>query len=173
MINIVRTKLEGVLLITPERTEEDFRGEIVEMYNQKVYKEAGIEVDFVQDNIMTSSKHVLRGFHGDSKTWKLVSCLYGKFYLVVANCDEESKSFGRWEAFVLSDRNRKQVLVPPKFGLAHLVLSDVEVFSYKLSEYHDPRGQFTYKWNDPRFKVWWPIKNPILSRRDEEGKYVD
>lgn len=170
-MEIIKTKLDGVLMVKPD-IAEDFRGGYVETYNEKEYKEKGIGVDFVQDDISWSSKHVLRGLHGDDHTWKLISCTFGKFYFVVVNCDEASKDFGKWDSFVLSDRNHSQVLVPPKFGNGHLALSDQIVFHYKQSHYYDPKGQFTYRYDDPRFKIWWPIKNPIVSRRDEEGKYA-
>jgi dTDP-4-dehydrorhamnose 3,5-epimerase len=171
MIEVSKTKLDKVLLIKPE-VYEDFRGEYVELYSEKLYEEKGIPVKFVQDDISVSKKDVLRGLHGDTKTWKLVSCLHGKFYLVVANCDEKSKNFGKWESFVLSDKNRYQVLIPPLHGNGHLVLSDMTVFHYKQSTYYSPKTQFTYKWDDPRFKIWWPIKHPILSQRDEVGHYI-
>ena len=73
---------------------------------------------------------------------------------------------------MLSDVNRLQILVPPKYGNAHLILSDKAIFHYKQSTHYNPAKQFTYKWNDPKFNIWWPIKNPILSQRDEEGHYV-
>jgi len=171
-MEIVKTKLAGVLLIKPD-VFDDFRGGYVETYNAKLYKERGIAIDFVQDDISWSSQHVLRGIHGDDHTWKLISCPRGRFYFVVVNCDEQSKDFGQWESFVLSDRNHFQVLVPPKFGNAHLALTPEIIFHYKQSHYYDPQGQFTYRWNDERFKIRWPIKNPILSRRDEEGHYVE
>lgn len=171
MIRVSKTKLDGVLLIEPD-VFEDFRGHYVETYNEALYSENGVNIHFVQDDISVSTKHVLRGIHGDKNTWKLISCLYGKFYLAVVNCDESSKDFGKWQAFTLSDRNRLEVLVPPKYGNAHLILSDNAIFHYKQSTYYDPKGQFTYRWDEPRFNVWWPIKNPILSERDETGKFL-
>lgn len=167
-MKVLKTQLDGVLLIELD-TFEDFRGEYVETYNERLYKENGINVKFVQDDISVSSKHVLRGIHGDAETYKLISCLYGKFYLVVVNCDKQSKDFSKWQSFVLSDKNRLQVLVPPKYGNAHLVLSEMSIFHYKQSTYYDRSRQFTYKWDDPRFNIWWPIKNPILSQRDESA----
>lgn len=166
MIEVAKTKLDKVLLIKPY-IFEDHRGEYIETYNEAMYSENGIDVKFVQDDISVSSKHVLRGIHGDDQTWKLVSCLYGKFYLVVVNCDKQSIDFGKWQSFVLSDKSRFQVLVPPKYGNAHLVLSDMTIFHYKQSTYYEPSKQFTYKWNDTKLKIWWPIKNPILSIRDQ------
>lgn len=166
MINISKTQLEGVLVIKPD-IFEDFRGQYVETYGEKTYRENGIDIKFIQDDISVSSRNVLRGIHGDEKTWKLVSCLYGKFYLVVVNCDKDSANFGKWQSFLLSDENRLQILIPPKHGNAHVVLSDSAIFHYKQSTEYDRASQFTYKWNDPKFNIWWPVKNPILSQRDE------
>lgn len=173
MITLEKTQLEGVRLIKLDRFE-DCRGYYVETYNEEIYRNKNdIDIKFIQDDISISSKHVLRGIHGDAETWKLISCLYGSFYLVVINYDEKSSDFGKWEAFTLSDMNCLQVLVPPKYGNGHLVLSDKAIFHYKQNTYYDPKGQFTVLWNDPRFNIWWPIKTPILSRRDECGHFVD
>ena len=171
-MQVRKTKLDGVLVIKPE-VFEDFRGQYVETYNEELYSKNGVPAKFVQDDISVSSRHVLRGIHGDAETWKLVSCMYGKFYLVVVNCDKESPAFGKWESFVLSDVNRLQVLIPPKHGNGHVVLSDQAIFHYKQNTYYNPKGQFTYKWDDPRLKIWWPVKNPLLSQRDELGRFVE
>lgn len=167
MIKVSKTNLEGVLLIKPE-VFKDFRGQFVETYNEKLYRKEGINVKFIQDDIALSTKNVLRGIHGDNRTWKLLSCLYGKIYFVVVNCDKESENFGKWQSFILSDINRLQVLVPPKHGNAYFVLTDAAIFHYKQSTYYQGMGkQFAYKYNDPRFQISWPRKNPILSKRDE------
>ncbi len=171
-MQITKTKLDGVLLIKPD-VFEDFRGQYVETYNEQLYRENGIAVKFVQDDISVSSRHILRGIHGDAETWKLVSCLYGKFYLVVVNCDKTSADFGKWQSFVLSDGNRHQVLIPPQHGNGHVVLSEQAIFHYKQNTYYNPKGQFTYVWNDPQLNIWWPIKDPLLSQRDEAGRFVD
>ena len=167
MIEVSKTSLDGVLVIKPPTIFEDFRGTYVETYNLELYKEAGIAIDFAQDDISVSSRHVLRGIHGDQETWKLVSCLMGKFYLVVVNWDESSSQWGKWESFVLSDRNHLQVLIPPNFGNGHVVLSEQAIFHYKQSTYYDRASQFTIPWNDPKLSIWWPVKDPILSRRDQ------
>lgn len=169
-LNITETKLQGVLLIKPPTIFEDFRGSYIELYNEEIYKNAGILVDFKQDDISTSKKNVLRGIHGDSTTWKLVSCLYGSFYLVVVDCKKDSKQFMQWESFELSDANREQVLIPPGFGNGHLILSDRAIFHYKQSTFYDRESQFTYLWNDPKLNIRWPTSNPILSLRDSGGK---
>jgi len=168
-MNVAKTKLGGVLLIKPPTHFEDFRGEYVELYNEELYNKAGIEIKFVQDDISTSTRHVLRGLHGDQATWKLVTCLQGTFYLVVLDYRKDSPQFGQWEAFTLSDKNRLQVLIPPGFGNGHLVMSEQSIFHYKQSTYYNRPGQFTICWNDPAFKIFWPINNPVVSQRDLTG----
>ena len=161
------SKLDGVKIITPPTNFEDFRGSYVELYNRRLYEEAGINIEFIQDDISTSRRHVLRGIHGDASTWKLISCLHGAFYLVVINNDPTSSQYRKWQGFTLSDSNRVQVLVPPKFGNGHLVLTELAIFHYKQTTEYNRAGQFTIVWDDPEFKIWWPVKQPILSMRDE------
>lgn len=166
MIKIEQTGLDGVLHIKPY-VFEDFRGHYVETYNDKIYKEAGIDLKFIQDDVSVSSRNVLRGIHGDTVTHKLLSCLHGKIYFVVVNCDKGSDQFGRWQSFILTDTAYNQVLVPPGYGNGYFVLSDKAVFSYKQTTYYDRSKQFTYLWNDPKFNIFWPVDNPILSARDK------
>ena len=147
---------------------EDFRGDIYTTWNSEEYP----KLNWRLDKFSHSRKNTLRGLHGDDKTWKLISCLYGKFYFVVADADPNSKTFGQWQSFVFSDRNKYQVLVPPNHANGHLALSHKIVFHYKQSTYYDPKGQFTYRFDDPKFNIWWPDKNPILSMRDDLGRYV-
>jgi len=166
-MDVKRTELDGVLLITPPTIFEDFRGQYVEIYNRVLYNEAGITVDFIQDDISMSTHKVLRGLHGDQGTWKLVSCLHGKFYLIVVNNDPASPQYKKWTSFTLSDTNRQQVLIPPKHGNGHVVLSDTAIFHYKQNTEYDRAGQFTILWNDPSYNFWWPISDPIVSQRDQ------
>lgn len=166
-MKVEEAKLQGIKLITPPTNFEDFRGSYVEIYNDRLYRDAGITQDFIQDDISTSRQHVLRGIHGDATTWKLVTCLHGAFYLIVVNNDPESPQYKQWQSFTLSDRNRLQVLIPPKFGNGHLVLSETAIFHYKQTTEYNRSGQFTILWNDPRYQFWWPIKQPMLSTRDE------
>ena len=167
-MKIAKTKLDNVLIIEPD-VFRDLRGQNVKIYNQALYQKNGINVKFIGDDFSVSKKNVLRGIHGDDKTWKLISCLSGKFYLVVVNCDDSSKDFGKWQSFILSDKNRLQVLVPPKYGNAHLIQSSKAIFYYKQSVYYNQSKQFTYRWDDTLFKIKWPIKKPILSERDKSA----
>jgi dTDP-4-dehydrorhamnose 3,5-epimerase len=166
VIEVAKTSLDGVLLVRPPTVFEDFRGTYVETWNKRLYEAAGIRLDWVQDDISTSTRHVLRGLHGDDVTWKLVSCLHGRLYLVVVNCDAGSPQHRKWEAFTLSDENRLQVLIPPKFANGHVVMSDVAVFHYKQTTEYDRARQFTVRWDDRTLDLWWPLCDPILSRRD-------
>ena len=120
-------------------------------------------------------KNVLRGLHGDKKTWKLVSCVYGKVFFVVVNFQKKSKNFLKKQTFILSHQNRKQILVPPYFINGYLCISEKCVFHYKLSykgNYSDINEQFSVKWNDPTLKINWPIKKPIISKRDMNSSYI-
>jgi len=169
------TKMKNVLLFK-RYAHEDHRGTYEELYNKRDYGEAikkhiGYDIDFLEDDIAVSSKHVLRGIHGDDRTWKLVSCLRGRYYIVVVNCEVASDNFGQWQSFVLSAENKKQVLVPPNHGHAYVVMTDDAIFHYKQScIYRGQENQFTYKWDDPKFDIWWPIANPIISKRDRSGR---
>jgi len=164
-MKIEKTLLENVLLIKPD-IFEDHRGQFIEIYNKKEFKKNGIDTDFVQDDISTAAKNILKGIHGDFVTKKFISCLYGKLYFVILDYRKESKSFGAWQSFILSDRNRHQILIPPGFGNGFLSLEDNSIFSYKQSTYYDRSKQFTVKWDDERFNIFWPCDKPILSLRD-------
>ena len=165
-MRVETTELNGVIKVTPPTIFEDFRGTYIETYNRDLYREHCVDVDFKQDDISRSRKNVLRGIHGDQSTWKLVSCLFGAFYLVVVNNDPSSSEYRKWTSFTLSDDNKQQVLIPPKFGNGHLVLSEEAIFHYKQNSNYDRQSQFTLKWNDPDLAIWWPITNPIISIRD-------
>jgi len=143
---------------------EDFRGELYTLFKQDDH-----ELVFNHDKVSISRKHVLRGLHGDSKSWKHISCLAGEVLLVVVDNRPESENYLKWDSIVLSSKNRKSVLVPPMFANGHFVLSDEATFFYKWAypgAYPDVQDQFTLKWNDPRIGIHWPISNPLLSKRD-------
>lgn len=165
-IIIEKTSLDGVIIIVPPTRFEDFRGSYVETYNEEIYKYAGIHQRFIQDDVSISRHNVLRGIHGDTRTWKLVSCLFGSIYLIVVNNDLNSSSYRQWASFTLSDKNNLQVLIPPNFGNGHLVLSESAIFHYKQTTDYDRDTQFTIKWDDPNFNFWWPTWSPLVSLRD-------
>ena len=133
------------------------------------------KIKFKHDKFSLSKKNVLRGLHGDTKTWKLVSCPYGKFLLVVVNFNKNSKDFLKYHKWVLSQKNGVQILIPPNYANGHLCLSKECLFHYKLSykgSYADTNKQFSLRWNDPKLKIKWKIKKPILSERDKNSKLI-
>tara|TARA_Y100000310_G_scaffold335859_1_gene418949 strand:+ start:14602 stop:15117 length:516 start_codon:yes stop_codon:yes gene_type:complete len=165
------TNLDGVKMITPEKFE-DHRGSYIELYDSDKFNSNVHEVDFVQDDISISRKNVLRGLHGDYETTKLVMVLKGTGYAIIADNRENSPTYKQWQSFILSGENRSQLLLPPGLGNSILALDEEIVYYYKQNTHFVDGQQFTIKWNDPSWDFWWPIKNPVLSMRDERGVYV-
>ena len=133
------------------------------------------KVYFKHDKFSLSKKNVLRGLHGDKKTWKLISCPYGKFFIVVVNLEKKSRSYLKSKSWILSHENGLQLLVPPNYANGHLCLSDYCLFHYKLSykgSYFGHRQQFSIRWNDPKLNIKWPKKKIILSKRDKNSKFL-
>lgn len=170
-VTVEKTSLDEVLLLTPSMFR-DHRGTYVETYNIEDYLVNGIDVKFVRDDISTSAKGVLRGIHYDDKTWKLIQCMFGKIFFVVADMRKDSRNYLKWVSFMLDDVSRQQVLVPPGFGNGHLVLSDSCIFHYKMSEYYDPANERGVRWDDPKLGIPWPVKNPVLSEKDSNTNYL-
>lgn len=157
-------KIKDVKVFTPD-VYTDFRGDLWTLWKKENY---GLK--FNHDKVSTSRKHVLRGIHGDNKSFKLITCLFGEIYFVVVDNREESPTYKQWDWLILDDKKRKQVLIPPRVGNGFLVLSENSVFHYKWSyqgDYPDVDQQFTIKWNDPEYNIYWPINSPILQFRDK------
>ena len=143
----------------------DYRGDY-----WTTWKDEDFDLIFNHDKVSTSGHGVLRGIHGDNKSWKLVTCLYGSIYFVIVDNRPTSDTYMLWEPMILDDKKRKQVLIPPGVGNGFFVLSDHCVFQYKWSyegEYPDVEEQFSLKWDDPKINIDWPVDNPILSKRDK------
>lgn len=142
-------------------TYNDFRGKIWSINLKKI--------KFNFSKFTYANKNSLRGFHGDNKTWKLVTCIYGKSFCVVVNFDKKSKLYLKKYYFNLSDKNKLSILLPPKMLLAWLTISKKCIFYYNMSfygEYNDVKKQISLKWNDKLIKAKWPITKPLLSKRD-------
>ena len=155
-------------IIQPNSKFKDHRGIYLETFNLKKFKNRFKNLKFVEDDFSINKQNVFKGIHGDNKTWKLVSCVYGKCISYIVNCNEKSKNFGKWEKFILSENNYFQILVPPKYGNSFLVKSKVAVYHYKQTQYYKGmKKQFTYKYNDPRIKLNLFSKNLIISDRDK------
>ena len=163
-------KIDGVYIITPTIAKDD-RGIIYTSYYDDNFKDfLPKDLHFKHDKFSSSKKNVLRGIHGDVKSWKLVTCVYGEIYQVVVDCREESPTYKQWETFTINSDNLQLILLPPKMGNAFFVKSELAIYHYKLAykgEYFNAEDQFTFKWNDPSIGIKWPDINPILSNRDK------
>ena len=162
--------IEGIKIITPSTHRED-RGEIWSSYTSKALdKLLPKNLSFKHDKFSRSYFNVLRGIHGDKKTWKLISCVHGDIFQVVVDMRTASRTFLKWQSFELNQTDQKMILMPPGIGNAFYVKSSQAVYYYKLAyegEYFDAKEQFTIPWNDPRLKIKWPTNQPILSKRDK------
>jgi len=150
----------------------DNRGDLWTVWNDTDFTP---KLNFNHDKVAKSKKNVIRGLHGDNKSWKLITCLYGEIFLVVVDFRKESETYLKTETFVLNDKNKMSVLVPPNFLNGHQVLSDDAVFFYKWSydgDYPDVNDQISIKWDDPKLNINWPLNNPILSERDLKSNYI-
>lgn len=163
-------KINGLVVIHPN-VFYDHRGENVQTFSsiemlEMLNKLNLPKLTFNVDSFSFSKKDVLRGFHGDAKAWKLVQCIQGSIQLVVIDL-REGETKDKVETFYLNERNRTQILIPSGCVNAHLCLSETCIFSYKLSDTYVPiEQQLHVKWNDPKYNVFWPVKEPIVSKRD-------
>ena len=168
--NIENSTIFSEVKIVKPSISEDLRGNIWTSY--KTSEISGIipnNVSFIHDKFSLSKKNVLRGIHGDHKTWKLVTCVFGKIFQVVVDLREQSLTYKKWESFTIDALQPKSILVPPGFGNAFFVLSSSAIYHYKLAysgDYIDSNDQFTHAWNDKLIGIQWPSKEPILSPRD-------
>ena len=143
----------------------DERGAIWTLFDQKDWDTA-----FLEDKLSISSENVLRGLHGDKSTHKLISCLSGKFFLVIADAREDSDTYGNVVSLIIDSESPKTIFVPAGCLNGHLSLTKQCIFWYKWSEnYRGPESQVTCKWDDKKLDIDWPCKNPILSERDKNG----
>ena len=173
-MKITRTKINGCLVIEP-KVFGDERGFFLETFQAERYKEmAGIELSFVQDNHSRSTKGVLRGLHFQKTKpqGKLVRVVRGEVFDVAVDIRKGSPTYGKWEGVWLSEENKKQFWLPP--GLAHgfVVTSETADFEYKCTDYYDPTDEGCLIWNDPDVGIDWPIEDPVLSEKDQQGSLL-
>lgn len=149
--------IEGLCVITPA-VHGDERGYFMETYNERDMKEAGFDIDFVQDNQSMSVKGVLRGLHFQKNypQCKLVRAVKGCVFDVAVDLREGSKTYGKWYGVELSEENRKQFLIPENFAHGFLVLSDVAEFCYKVNDFWHPNDEGGLAWNDQAIGIVWP-----------------
>jgi len=167
-MKVTQTSLAGVVIVEP-KIFPDARGFFVETYNKERYADAGIAIDFVQDNLSFSSKGVLRGLHYQKPyaQGKLVYVLQGEVWDVAVDIRHGSPTFGEWTAVTLSSENKKQFYIPPGFAHGFCVLSEKALFTYKCTELYHPECDAGVRWDDPDIGIKWPVAEPILSEKDK------
>lgn len=169
-MEVIKTPIEGLLIIEP-RVFEDARGFFEETYNEQRYRDAGIDVRFVQDNLSASCYGVVRGLHFQRPPYtqaKLVSCIVGSVLDVAVDLRKESPTFGQHVAVEISDKNHRQFFIPKGFAHGFSVLSERALFSYKCDELYHPESDGGILLSDPALNIDWriPEAERILSDKD-------
>ena len=171
-MEVLKTELEGVLVIKPDFFE-DSRGFFFESYNINKYTEAGIDFDFVQDNISKSQKGTIRGLHyqtGEYSQGKLCQVLTGRVLDVAVDIRSGSPTFGKYYSVELTSENHKQIWIPPGFAHGFSVLSEDTIFSYKCTASYSKKDERAILFNDPELNIDWKTENPIVSDKDLAAK---
>ena len=172
-ITVETTTIEGLKVITPT-VFGDERGYFMETYNYNDFKEAGIDMEFVQDNQSASKKGVLRGLHFQKEfpQDKLVRVIRGEVFDVVVDIRPGSKTYGQWFGVRLSEENKKMFFIPKNFAHGFLVLSDYAEFVYKCTDFYHPGDEGGIMWNDPDIGIDWPIEEGTeLTISDKDKKW--
>jgi dTDP-4-dehydrorhamnose 3,5-epimerase len=166
-MNVIETTLPGVVIIEP-KVFGDTRGFFYESFHNERYKECGLTLPFVQDNISQSSKNVLRGLHYqlEKPQGKLIWVMQGKVLDIAVDIRHGSPTFGQFVSVVLDAEKPQQIYIPPGFAHGFCVLSATAIFYYKCTDYYHPISEKGVIWNDADLKLPWPIDNPLLSSKD-------
>jgi dTDP-4-dehydrorhamnose 3,5-epimerase len=169
-MKIIETKLSDIKIFEP-KVFSDSRGFFLETWRKKNYEAAGVDLNFVQDNVSVSKKGVLRGLHYQypHSQGKLVQVLAGEVFDVAVDIRLGSPTFGKWVSVQLSETNHRQLYVPAGFAHGFCVISGKAIFSYKCTDYYDPAAEAGIIWDDPDMNIDWPVGKPELSEKD--GKY--
>ncbi len=173
-MKVIETKLHGCFIIEP-KVYDDERGFFLETFNSERYQRLlGIDFNFVQDNHSHSLNNVLRGLHFQKtkQQGKLVRAVKGEVYDVAVDIRKNSPTFSQWIGVTLSEKNKKQVWIPPGFAHGFLVTSEYADFEYKCSEYYDPDDEGSILWSDPALGIDWPSEDPKLSDKDSSALFL-
>jgi len=167
--------IEGLCAITPA-VHGDSRGYFMETYNAKEMREAGLDIEFVQDNQSCSRKGVLRGLHYQKHfpQSKLVRVIRGIVFDVAVDLRKDSDTFGKWHGEILAEENKKQFYIPKGFAHGFLVLSDIAEFCYKCDDFYRPDDEGGLAWNDPEIGIAWPkLEGEYRGGPMADGYFVD
>ena len=171
-IKVTTCEIEGLCVIEPT-VFKDERGYFMETYNQNDFKEAGLDMVFVQDNQSMSTRGVLRGLHYQKQfpQGTLVRVVRGTVFDVAVDLRTGSKTYGNWFGVELSAENKKQFYIPEGFAHGFLVLSDEAEFVYKCTDFYHPGDEGGMAWNDPEIGIEWPLQDGvelIISEKDQK-----
>ena len=164
------TPIKDLFIIEPKKYGDN-RGYFMETYKESVFKEAGLNYGFIQDNQSKSKKGVLRGLHFQKSypQAKLVRCIEGEVFDVAVDLRKGSPTYGKWEGVVLSAEKGNQFMIPRGFAHGFVVLSDTATFCYKCDELYHPEDEGGVMWNDPSIGVEWPgVGEILLSEKDKK-----
>ena len=167
-MEIIKTPLEGLLIIKPT-VFEDERGYFFESFNKEKFLQAGIELNFAQDNESKSRKDVVRGMHLQAPPFeqgKLVRVMRGSVLDVAVDVRKNSSTFGKWAAIELSGQNKWMYWIPPGFAHGFRTLEDDTIFFYKCTNVYNKDLERCFAWNDKDINIDWGITNPVISDRD-------
>jgi dTDP-4-dehydrorhamnose 3,5-epimerase len=167
MMKVVPTSLDGVFVIEP-RVFADDRGLFLETWQAQRYADVGVAASFVQDNFSRSVRGTLRGLHFQEPDGqgKLVQVTRGTVLDVVVDVRRGSPTFGKWIGVELTGDVPKQLWIPSGFAHGFCVTSDWADFSYKCTVAYSPANERSIRWNDPELAIDWPVREPLLSRKD-------
>jgi dTDP-4-dehydrorhamnose 3,5-epimerase len=172
-MKLIETAIPGPVIIEPQVFGDD-RGFFMESWNAKAFREAGLDLTFVQDNHSRSAKGVLRGLHfqNPNPQGKLVRVTAGRAWDVAVDLRRSSPTFGKWEGVELSAANKRMFWVPPGFAHGFVALEDGTDFLYRCTAFYEPAHEHSLLWNDPDVGIVWPLEGiePQLSGKDQAGK---
>ncbi|PBS12300.1 dTDP-4-dehydrorhamnose 3,5-epimerase [Lysobacteraceae bacterium NML93-0792] len=166
-MRVVESRLTGCAIIEPT-VFGDARGFFFETWNAERFGQHGLPTKFVQSNVSSSSRGVLRGLHYQwpRPQGKLVTVLQGEVLDVAVDIRRGSPTFGQWEGVILSEANKRQFWIPEGFAHGFAVLSDMAVFSYLCTDVYVNEADAAVRWNDPAIGVEWQVDSPLLSEKD-------
>jgi dTDP-4-dehydrorhamnose 3,5-epimerase len=168
-MEIIKSSLEGLLIIKPDVFEDD-RGYFFESFNQEKFSDGGLEVKFMQDNESKSKKGVLRGLHFQAPPFeqgKLVRVIAGSVLDVAVDIRKGSPTYRKWESIVLSGQNKWMFWIPAGFAHGFVTLEDNTVFFYKCTNVYNRAAEGSIMWNDPDLNIDWGTDDPVISEKDK------
>ncbi|MCU0276591.1 MAG: dTDP-4-dehydrorhamnose 3,5-epimerase [Acidobacteria bacterium] len=170
-VKIASSHLNGLVVLDPD-VFEDERGFFIEVFRADQFQALGLPVDFVQDNHSRSQQGVVRGLHfqWQPAMGKLMRVTLGSAFLVAVDIRKGSPTLGQWFGIEASAANKKQVWAPAGFARGFCVLSPAAEIQYKCTGIYNSQAESGILWNDPALAIDWPVKDPVLSAKDQKAR---